>query len=161
MSELSAVTNIAEYEARDNAGAIEGRIHPLIPTGTYAVYYVRHEFWFYLAKRPKMTVWFRILGPDDQAGIELPRYYNLKRIVMSDSKPTGGFAVGASSDFRREYVNLFGPPARLDRIPMSAFKGEWLNAEVVEVEKDSQGRPLHESLRYSVIKSLSILADEE
>lgn len=151
----SKVAFEVENEPRDESGRLEGRAQPLIPTGRYAVEYVKYENWFYLGKRPKMTVTFRVIQPGDHYGVEVCRYYNLKSI-----KKGGGFTVGHASKFWREYVALFGLPVRLDRIPMSAFKGEWLNAHITEVKTGPRDRPIPEPLWYSVIEHLEPLEDE-
>lgn len=128
---------------------IEGESSPLVQAGVYTVEYVGHKTWMFHQKRPKLSIVFRIIDKGDFYGVHVCRHYNLKRV-----KKEGGFSAGRSSNFYREYFTLFGEPARPDRIPMSAFKGEWIKAKIDTVKKDGQGRPLHEALQYSVIQEL-------
>ena len=109
-------------------------------------------------KAPKLILNFKVTSFGEAFGSSIPRYYNVQKLIGNAQKH-GRFKVSKSGDFLREYLGLFPEPAnRLDRLLMSRFKNVTIEAEIVTV-KESRGRSLPESLRYSKIGKLLRVID--
>ena len=132
---------------------IVGEQPPLIKPGRYKLAYIRHETVMLYGKAAKLVVWFRIVTFGPHFETILPRWYNVKYLVGKQGK-NGRFKVGHKSDFLREYLNCFedqfAKKGRLDRIPVSNFKGVILKGEVRTVKRNSSGHNIHNLLKYSV-----------
>lgn len=139
--------------ARLAEGILEGEKPPLIEPGVYDLGFIHHRTAYLFGRAPKLILHFRVVQCGAGNGVILCRYYNVKTL---NSKPRkgGSFKVGWRCDFVREYVTLFGMPARLDRISTETFKTQIVRGRVTTVERDNKGRPIPEGLRYSVISEL-------
>jgi hypothetical protein len=126
----------------------------LVSPGVYNLIFLHHETMVLSRKSLKLALWFRIVTMGEHYGAKLPRYYNVARI---EGKPRrgGGFRVGWSSAFTREYAALFNSlPARTDRIPMSPFEGAEVRGRVRTVTTGWRQKPIPALLQYSVIEEL-------
>ena len=84
----------------------------------------------------------------------LSRYYNVKKLVgrrgtNGDFKPSSW-----RSDFVREHALCFGAPSRLDRIPMTKYRGAVMRCRVKTVERDWRQRDMVAGLGYSVVTEI-------
>lgn len=132
----------------------ESEFIPLIPEGVYTFAYVQHETYLYFGRAAKATFWFRVTDYSEHFGKLIPRFYNAKRLKGKAGR-NGNFVPSRSSDFIREYCNLFPEHiSRLDRIPPSNFSKVSIKARVRTVTKDRKQRKLAEVLKYSVIDEL-------
>ena len=139
---------------KDGYGSIEGDELPLVKQGIYKIVFVSYETAkLFNGKSLKLILWFRIVSEGEYFGIILPRYYNVKRIIGQPMK-NGNFSITRNSNFVREYVDLFGLPHRLDRIPMTAFKNVIFKAATRTVTSGFNQKKIHKSLQYSVISEL-------
>ena len=60
----------------------------LVEPGEYELQFITYRtYWIF--KRPKMAMWFRIVSPGPAFGLMIPRHYNLK-----NANSRGGFKVG-------------------------------------------------------------------
>lgn len=127
----------------------------LIPEGEYIGRIRDWKTYTFRAQRPKVSLKIEIISDIDgdtaHAGEEFFRQWNVARV---DTK-TGEFvASGWKSDLVREFVAVTNRRiTRLDRVPMTALRGEVVCA-VRTVCKDSAGIPLHEFAQYSVVGRL-------
>lgn len=142
----------------DEAGIIELPIS--VDPGRYVVKYVSHETLIMRDSIPKLAVYFAIVeGPF--AGVEIPRYYNVKRL-NGPPREFGGFLAGRNSHFTRDYLTLLGRPQRSDRVSPAHLKGKRLLCGIRYTDKDWNRNDLHQNCQYSVIGELiEILADED
>src|SRR5690348_9034146 len=122
-------------------GAIDGDKLPLVSPGQYELCFDRSETAILFGRAPKLVLWFRVITFGDHFGVLIPRYYNVTKLVGRAQK-YGRFKVGAKSDFLREYARLFSTPARLDRIPMSAFEKVTLIGTVRTVTHGANQLPI-------------------
>jgi hypothetical protein len=129
--------------------------YTLVEPGTYDLAFIRFETAFMFRHAPKVVLWFCIVTMGPAFGAEVPRFYNVKRIIGKPQKG-GRFNVGRRSDFVREFTNLFHlPDKRLDRLPVeSNFRNAIVSGEVKTVTRDFQQRELAEPIQYSVVKQL-------
>jgi hypothetical protein len=133
---------------------------PYVEPGVYTMSYVYHETRNFFRNHPKAVFWFRIVDMGANFGVVLPRYYNVKRLVGKKKGKGGLFVPGRSSDFIREYCQLFPDRIkRLDRIPLSLFSGILVRAKVRTVERDRKQSRLADILRYSVIDEIVGIGD--
>ena len=140
----------------DNEGfaRIEGPELPLVKQQKYNLVFVSYETArLFSGKSLKLVLWFRIVSEGEYHGIVLPRYYNVKRIIGKPEK-SGNFSVGRGSNFAREYVDLFGWPKRLDRMPMTVFNNKIFTGKVKTTTNGYNQKKIHKSLQYSVISDL-------
>jgi hypothetical protein len=129
--------------------------YTLVAPGTYDLAFIRFETAFMFRHAPKVVLWFRIITMGAAFGVEVPRFYNVLRIIGKPQKG-GRFKVGRRSDFVREFTNLFHlQDKRLDRLPVeSNFRNVIVSGELRTVTRDFQQRDLSEPIQYSVIKQL-------
>lgn len=129
--------------------------YTLVEPGIYDLGFIRLETAFMFRHAPKVVLWFRIMTMGPAFCVEVPRFYNVKRIIGKPQKG-GRFKVGRRSDFVREFTNLFQIQGnRLDRIPVeSNFRNVFVSGELKTVTRDFQQRDLAEPIQYSVIKQL-------
>ena len=127
---------------------------PLVKPGLYELSFVDfNTAMMFLGKAPKLIMTFRIVTMGKFFGIELKRYYNIKRIYGKPQRH-GRFKISRGGDFLREYMTLFtGKVSRADRIPMSYFEKVLIEGRVDTVTH-SRGKDIPEELQYSVIKEL-------
>lgn len=135
---------------------VSGKAPPFVEPGTYELVLVDYETSRMFGKAEKLAMRFRVISQGPAFGKELSRYYNVERIIGKPGKQ-GRFKVARHSNFVLEYVTLFeylGVPKRLDRFPMSAFKGVIIVGEVKTVSRNYNQRRLPTPLQYSVISEL-------
>ena len=124
--------------------------YPKIPEGKYPAIYVgfKKKRW---KNQDKLYLEFEIVEEPFQ-GKRLVHYYNV-RFSPDRSRVGAGFM----SNFLRDYARLFGVlPERLDRISLDVFKDQNYTIYVKTVDKDKQGRKLHDLVAYSKIDYLDI-----
>tara|TARA_R100000808_G_C2055289_1_gene89069 strand:- start:11 stop:442 length:432 start_codon:yes stop_codon:yes gene_type:complete len=128
-------------------------IPPLIPEATYTVMLDHFVTCYMFSKAKKLVLNFSITSYGKHYGLKLPRYYNVMKIIGRPCK-NGRFQVSKKCDFMREFYTLFENPAkRLDRIPMSLFKGVEFEARVKTV-REARGKKIPKPLQYSKIDEL-------
>lgn len=133
---------------------IEGESAPLIPPGEYDLtfqYYETAKLWG--GKSQKLVLWFEIASYGSHHGKRVARYYNVKR-VKGVPRKSGDFAISRNCDFVREYASLFGIPNRIDRLPMTRFKGCLIRGTVRTVRRGYTQRAIPKDLHYSVVGEL-------
>ena len=137
-----------------NSSFIIDDIQPLIPEGKYRLAFVRYETGLYFTY-PKLAMRFKIVDHGEYFGLELPRYYNVKKFIGKPGK-NGSFKPAKGSDFALEFCTCFPTVQirRLDRIPMSHWKNDIFIGEVRTTIKNRVQRELPEQLQYSVISQI-------
>ena len=141
-------TDLGEDE---DEGCLVGDERAIVTPGDYEATYVRHETRLLMSgAAPKLVVWFRIMTPGPCEGVELPRYYNVLAL-NGRPRPSGGFKVGAGSDYYSDLVSIVGKPDRRDRLSPIAFKGRVLRIRVRSVNSSWSGKNRPDKLRYSVV----------
>jgi hypothetical protein len=128
---------------------------PLVPDGRYDLGFIEFSTRLMNGRNPKLHLRFGITEIGDHFGVELTKYYGVNRAIGSIGI-NGGFQAGQKSNFLREFLTLFPDQQilRLDRIPMSCFKGVIVRGEVVSVTHGSDQRKIPKQLQYSVINRL-------
>jgi hypothetical protein len=124
--------------------------YPKIPEGKYPAIYVgfKKSRWI---TQDKLYLEFEIVE-EPFKGKRLVHYYNVH--LSPDRNRVGA---GFMSNFLRDYARLFGVlPERLDRISLDVFKDQNYTIYVKTVDKDKQGRKLHDLVAYSKIDYLDI-----
>ena len=118
----------------------------LVPTGEYRVV-LSHwkKFWHF--QRPDLVMWFEIRDNDDYHGYILPAYY---RVTWNGEQ----FSAGWKTHFCRDYQQCFGAVDSTDQFEIKKFKGVVFLAEIREVKKDQEQRPLGKVNQYSRIGRL-------
>ena len=124
--------------------------YPKIPEGKYPAIYVgfKKRRWI---TQDKLYLEFEIVE-EPFKGKRVVRYYNVR--VSPDRNRVGADFM---SNFLRDYARLFGVlPERLDRISLDVFKDQNYTIYVKTVDRDKQGRKLHDLVTYSKIDYLDI-----
>ena len=132
---------------------IDGERPAMVAPRVYDLRYRHYETARMFGRAQKLILWFTIAEPGDDFDKQLPRYYNISRLIGRPQK-YGQFKVGFNSDFLREYADLFGVPPRLDRIPMSKFEHCFVRGKVRTVTTASGQQPKHKDLQYSVVDEI-------
>lgn len=139
--------------------SISETLPPRIDPGTFDV--MLSEFYtamMFQGKAPKLICVFTIVEQGPCFGKQLPRFYNVSRIIGKEGKG-GRFKASATGDFAREFYTLFqASDVRLDRIPMSKFNGVTLRADVALVTR-ARGQRIPTPLQYSKILRLTKVVD--
>ena len=137
----------------ESEGQLEGDCPVKIEPGVYNLAFQFHRTLYLFGRAPKLYCYFKITDPGKYYGITVIRYYNVKTL---NSKPRkgGSFRIGYHSDLMREYVTLFGWPARKDRISTRAFELVIVRGRIRTVTHDAKQRLIPEPLQYSVIAEL-------
>ena len=117
-----------------------------VPNGEYRII-LRHwkKFWHF--SRLDLVMGFEIVEENDYCGVLLPKYYQVKW----DGEQ---IVAGWKSDFCRDYQQCFGAVERTDQFEISEFEDLVLLAEVREVNRDQEKRPLAKVNQYSRIGRL-------
>ena len=146
-------------------GSAEGVVlvenyHPYLPEGEYELRYFYHE----TAQQwggPKMIIHFAVIAPEDYAGIEIARYYNVRKLVGPPRK-YGSCRAGGRCYLVLDLRKLCGKLERLDRLTPARLKGKRIRARLATVRKDGQGQPLDESGYYTKVdKLLGIIPNDD
>ena len=134
---------------------VEGKLPARIEPGIREVKLDYYETsLMFQGKAPKVILIFTITSFGKDHGIQVPRYYNVVRLLGKPGRG-GRFKVSPKGDFLREYMTLFPEkPGRLDRLPMSRFKEVLFEAEIVTV-KFARKRVIPDALRYSKIARIN------
>ena len=116
-----------------------------VPKGEYRV---RLRDWkkFWHFSRLDLVMGFEIVE-NDYCGVLLPKFYQVKW----DGEQ---IVAGWKSDFCRDYQQCFGAVERTDQFEVSEFEDLVLLAEVREVNRDQEKRPLAKVNQYSRIGRL-------
>src|SRR6266478_334419 len=133
----------------DSFAGIEGERPALLVPKVYDLRFSHYETARMFGKVQKLILWFTIAEAGDFFEMKVARYYNVTRIIGAPRRE-GGFKVAYNSNFLREYASLFGMPSRLDRIPMSIFKGCFVKGKVKTVTTGRNQHEIPRELQYSV-----------
>lgn len=128
---------------------------PKIRPGLYDFVFASYQTaLMFKGRAPKLIINFKIADPTNEAFESvLPRYYNVRKLIGPAGKG-GRFQASPKGDFAREFFRLFpGDGRRLDRIPMSKFKGAMIEGRVKTVD-EVNGDAIPGQLQYSVIAEL-------
>jgi hypothetical protein len=127
----------------------------LIKPGDYDVAFLGYHTWMMFGRRAKICLRFRIVTMGDHFEAEVEKHYNAKKLRMPIGK-NGGFKVGFTSKFLRDFVRLLGAVSRgrSDRIPMTRFENNIFRVRVESVKTNNEQEPIPESMQYSVIRDL-------
>ena len=138
-----------------NSGQVWGEQLPLIPEKVYDFGYLGYSTALMLGRNPKLVIKFQVMEYGDYFGVQLSKYYGVKKLIGKVGK-NGGFAVGRQSNLIREFITLFPDQSvkRLDRIPLSRFKSFIVKARVKTVTKGYNQRTIPKPLQYSVVGDL-------
>jgi hypothetical protein len=144
---------IVQLQTEQSGGVIEG-LRPHVIPGVYQLAYLGYSTMLF-CKKPKVILRFRVVTMGEYFGVELERFYNVRRLIGKPGK-NGRFKVGASSDLVLEFCRVsVGRINRLDRLPLSTLKNSIILGEVHTVETNRNQKDLPELLKYSVIKELT------
>src|SRR5665213_736967 len=132
MQRLSQPAPTLTIVSTDTFTGIEGERPALVTPRVYDLKFEYFETARMFGRALKLILWFSIAETGDDFQKTVARYYNITRIIGTPQRD-GAFKVGFRSDFLREYATLFGMPLRLDRIPMSNFKGCFVTGKVKTV----------------------------
>ena len=135
----------------DNAGVIEGKAWPLIPSGIYQAVFMHHET-AVAFNVPRVYLHMKLVTPGEHYGQVLYRAYRVKS-TSGRNRKGAAFKVSLRSDYVREMAILLNLQ-RLDRISPLALKNKIIRVRVDEVIKDHKQREMPKALRYSVIREL-------
>ena len=124
---------------------IEG-YQPHIPDSEYIATFIAHKTVNYRGQL-RVILSFSILHPEEFAGIELYRFYNVKD---RNGKPVAA----AGSNLAREYRRLCGGGHRLDRLSYRQLKDKRIRVRTCTVDTDWKGNLLEECSQYSKIDEL-------
>ena len=139
----------------DGYFSIEGGLPPCIPDGRYEAVFEKYtKARPYGDRKPKIAIWFEITSSEDAIGVVLPKYYNVELVEDSERRKNDFKGGGHCSQFVRDYLRLFGKPARLNRIPMNVFRNKVFSIFVRTVKTDSRKQELPEAAYYSVVDQI-------
>ena len=126
----------------------------LIPEGDYSLKFIGWRTWMYFGRQPKVVLDFAVVDMGPYFEVPLQRYYNAQRLIGRKGK-NGGFKVGRSSDFLREFALVSNRPVRrLDRIPMTEYENSIIIGRVSTVKKSRNQKEIPELVQYSVISEI-------
>jgi len=147
-----------DEEPEEGGGEILGTCLS-IPPGMYEVRYMYYATG-YFRDQAKVTVYFGIVEPEEYAGTELERFYNVDSLT-GPPKRYGNYRAKALVDLNREVGMLLGEVDRVDRISFAKLRGKRIICEVETVVKDGDKRPLLEDHYYSCIRRfVKVLAED-
>ena len=130
---------------------------PSIPDGNYQLRFDYYETAIHFGKACKVILHFRVLDVGKFFETKLCRYYTVERLIGKPGR-NGRFKIkGQTSCLITEFLNCHPDadiPKRLDRLPMSCWKGKIVMGFVSTVTQNSHQKRLHEIQRYSRIKEL-------
>jgi hypothetical protein len=150
----STDSSFRNYERDDPVFSVDLRSH--VDPGIYRLSFVKSRTTLLYGRKnaPKLALTFRIQDMGPFYGVELERWYNVKRLIGKPGK-SGRFKVGPGSEFVREYLTLFPAPAkRLDRMSFKPFRSAIITGRVETVTTNSKQQQLPEPLHYSIIREL-------
>lgn len=127
----------------------------LVPEGRYQVRFTKASRPYRMFGAWKLRLSFQITTMGEHFEKALHRYYHLKHADLKQNT----IRTGPNSQFRREYRDLFGRPARWDKPSLNVFRGLLFDAHVKTVTQDSRQRPLSPANQYSVVNSLIRIAE--
>ena len=130
----------------------------LIPEGEYIVTYATHHSWIYRGIQPKVTVNFEIIDHTEFFGVQLPRYYNAKRL-LSEPEELGHVEVGKFSDCAYDYAELFNERLEISQVTFEEYAGLQILAEVTTVKKRHGGKKRPKCMEQSKVARLIRLVD--
>lgn len=126
----------------------------VVAPGLYRLAFVNATTALAFQKAPKLALRFRIVDMGEYFGMQLDRWYNVKRLIGRPGRG-GRFQTGRHSDFLREYLTLF-PDAvkRLDRMSFKPYRSVIIRGRVETVTHNKKQQPLPAPLQYSIIREL-------
>ena len=131
---------------------------PLIPEGEYTLGYDYYETGFYFGG-PKIKLAFTVLDEGEHHGTKLHKYYNVRGLI-GKAKKYGRFKPpGWNGELIRDWIKLFGKPAKMSRLSLRVFRNVLIKAMVSTVKKDSKKHPLPSESYYSKIAELISIED--
>lgn len=127
---------------------------PLVPPGEYGLKLIQHRTEVFY-KTPRLVFDFLITDFGSCHGIQLPRYYNVDRLIGKSGK-NGGCKHKLSGNFMMEFYQLFPgePRRRLDRIPLQMFYNVEIVGRVRTVTTNNRQQKLPGQLQHSVVGEL-------
>lgn len=143
---------MAKVAELDLVGSVAGGLAPCIPPGNYLTSFQRMRTCMMFGRQPKVIMTFGVVD-GEHMGTQLEKFYNAKQLIGKQG-PRGQFKVGRSSDYLFDYVRLHGAPARLDRLPTSAWRNSVYTVKVRTVKTRRGGDALPDALHYSVIDKI-------
>jgi len=156
---MTAQNRTAEsgFRVVENDDPIFGvELRPKVDPGIYRLSFVKSRTTLLYGRKnaPKLALTFRIQDMGTFYGVELDRWYNVKRLTGKPG-PGGRFQVGPGSDFMREYLTLFPTPVkRLDRMSFKPFRSAIITGRIETVTTNNKQQSLPEPLHYSIIREL-------
>jgi len=130
---------------------------PTIPDGNYQLRFDYYETAIHFGKACKVILHFTVVDFGEAFETKLCRYYTVERLIGKPGR-NGRFKIkGQTSCLITEFLNCHPDadiPKRLDRLPMSSWKGKIIIGFVSTVTQNSHQKRLHEIQRYSRIKEL-------
>jgi hypothetical protein len=132
---------------------VEGAVWPLIPDREYDAVLIAYECALLrqFAGAAKVFLKFRLLDAGEHTGKVVYRAFRALRIEGSR------FVIARKGDLHKAICRLLDIPdhrLRGDRVSLHQLKHKVIRINTRTVSKDSKGRPLPESLRYSVVDDL-------
>ena len=130
-----------------------------IPNGRYVAEFIGSEGFFFLGKRPKVVLWFRICD-GEHCGERLAAYYNVKSLQCRPGEriEQPSFSVGWRAELSTVLGTLFPDkysPADLPTVvPESAMQGGEILIQVRKSEKTTKGQKRPKAFHNSVIDSI-------
>lgn len=131
---------------------VEGNTWPLVPDDEYVMQRLYHET-VMAFRTPKVFLHLQIVEPGQHHGKRLICAYRIKELIGKRGRG-GRFEITRHQELFLTLARLHDKRLRHDRISLRALTKVLLRATTRTVTTDYKGRPLPESLRYSVVDQL-------
>ncbi len=131
---------------------VEGNVWPLVPDDEYVMQCLYHET-VMAFRTPKVMVHMQIVDAGPHYGKRLIRAYRVKELIGKGGRG-GRLKITRHHELFLTLARLHDKRLRHDRISLRALTKVLLRATTRTVTTDYKGRPLPESLRYSVVHQL-------
>ena len=146
-------------EPAEGGGIIEGG-YILVPEGEYELRYSYYATAAYFGSF-KVVVHCAIDAPDEYAGVEVSRFYNVKKVIPPLGK-YGEYVASPCGALTREYKKLLGDPKRMTRISFTALKRRRLLGRLETVTHGHNRAKLGPDNQYSKIAELlGVIPDDD
>ena len=135
-----------------NDGDVDGGLPPLLPPGIYTLRLTYWTTYLLYGRLPKLAIWFQVMDQGSHFETEVPRHYNITRMVGHAGR-SGRFKAPATGDLARDYARLLALPARFDRFNLEQLKRHLIVGKV-ETVTGQQARQLAPAVHYSIVREL-------